>query len=155
MDDSNPATSTEQLVYIGRARAASGRLAHWYRPIVGNTLDSGRQVGTLKRYASSPIGAIVTVHRPAGTPDLIYTAGQYAPAISGAWHDEAAINEWRITDRAEHQRDANEARARKELAGIPDEFSTALDTLAAHFSRLNHSQRAALLSLVQTKLLRG
>ena len=83
------------------------------------------------------------------------SSGFAAPAISGAWHDEAAINEWRITDRAEHQRDANEARARKELAGIPDEFSTALDTLAAHFSRLNHSQRAALLSLVQTKLLRG
>lgn len=79
MDDTNPATSTEQLVYIGRARAASGRLAHWYRPIVGNALDSGRQVGTLKRYASSPIGAIVTVHRPAGQPDLIYTAGQYEP----------------------------------------------------------------------------
>lgn len=155
MDDTNPATSTEQLVYIGRARAASGKLAHWYRPIVGNILDSGRQVGTLKRYASSPIGAIVTVHRPAGQPDHIYTAGQYAPEISGAWHDEAAINEWRTTDRAEYQRDANESRARKELAGVPDEFITALDTLAAHFSRLNHSQRAALLFLVQTKLLRG
>lgn len=153
MDDTAP--NTEQLVYIGRARAASGKLAHWYRPVAGDALDPERQVGTLKRYALSPIGAIVTVHRPAGQPERIYTAGQYAPEISGAWHDEAAINEWRTIDRAEYQRDANETRARKQLAGLPDEFSAALDTLATHFSRLNHSQRAALLSLVQAKLLRG
>lgn len=155
MDDTAPAISTEQLVYIGRARAASGKLAHWYQPILGDALDPDRQVGTLKRYASSPIGAIVTVHRPAGQPELIYTAGQHAPEIAGAWHDEAAINEWRTRDRAEHQRDANEARARKQLTGIPDEFTAALEILATHFSRLNHSQRAALLPLVQTKLLRG
>ena len=71
----------------------------------------------------------------------------------GAFSDQTLIEQWRVRDRAEAQRDANERRIRRDLDGIPDEFSAALDVLARHFAKLNTPQRAALMNLVTAKLL--
>lgn len=146
-------TVTEDVVYVGRKSAANGKLAHWYRTLVDGVLTD-KELGSYKPYTAAPVGAIITITRPADEPNSLYTRGQYAPRIAGAYADRAATDEWRVTDQAEAQRDANERRVKRDLDGLPAEFTAALDTLGAHFSRLNSPQRAALLSLVSAKLLR-
>lgn len=151
---STPAeTTSEQVVYIGRNQARDGKIAHWYRKIVDGQLTDS-EVGSYKPYVSAPIGAIVTLTQPADEPDSVYTRGAHAPQLTGSWSDEEAINEWRTRDRAEYQRDANERRVKRDLAGLPDEFEQALEVLGKHFSRLNSSQRAALLTVVTARLYR-
>ncbi len=146
--------STEQVVYTGRRRIDSTRkLVHWYRPLVDGALDE-REFGAPKAYAGAPIGAIVEITRPADEPNMLYTSGQHEPRLVGAFSDQTLIEQWRVRDRAEAQRDANERRIRRDLDGIPEEFSAALDVLARHFAKLNTPQRAALMSLVTAKLLR-
>jgi hypothetical protein len=146
-------TVTEEVVYIGRKPAGNGKLAHWYRTLVDGEI-SDKEIGSYKPYTAAPVGAIITIIRPADEPTMLYTSGQYAPRITGAYADTAATDEWRVTDQAEAQRDANERRVKRDLDGLPAEFTAALDTLGAHFSRLNSPQRAALLTLVTAKLLR-
>lgn len=146
-------TVSEQVVYIGRRQANGGKIAHWYLTLVdGHLADT--EVGSYKPYVSAPIGAIITITRPAAEPNSVYTRGTYAPQLTGSWTDEEAINEWRTRDRAEYQLDANERRVKRDLAGLPDEFEQALEVLGKHFSRLNTSQRAALMTLVTARLYR-
>ena len=146
------ATVTEEVVYVGRKAASNGKLAHWYRTLDDGELTS-KELGSYKPYTSAPVGAIITITRPAGEPTVLYTGGQYTPRITGRYADTAATDEWRVADQAEAQRDANERRIKRDLDGLPEEFTTALDTVGAHFSRLNAPQRAALLTLVTAKLL--
>ena len=146
-------TVTEDVVYVGRRQAGNGKLAHWYRTLVDGEI-SDKELGSYKPYTSAPVGAIITITRPINEPNSLYTRGLHAPRIAGAYADRAATDEWRVTDQAEAQRDANERRVKRDLDGLPAEFTAALDTLGAHFSRLNSPQRAALLSLVTAKLLR-
>jgi hypothetical protein len=146
-------TVTEDVVYVGRRQAGNGKLAHWYRTLVDGEI-SDKELGSYKPYTSAPVGAIITITRPIDEPNSLYTRGLHSPRITGAYADRAATDEWRVTDQAEAQRDANERRVKRDLDGLPAEFTAALDTLGAHFSRLNSPQRAALLSLVTAKLLR-
>ena len=146
-------TVTEDVVYVGRRQAGNGKLAHWYRTLVDGEI-SDKELGSYKPYTSAPVGAIITITRPIDEPNSLYTRELHAPRITGAYADRAATDEWRVTDQAEAQRDANERRVKRDLDGLPAEFTAALDTLGAHFSRLNSPQRAALLSLVTAKLLR-
>lgn len=141
-----PQPPTEQVVYIGRRRADStGKLAHWYRPLVDGDLQD-REFGAPKAYAGAPIGAVIEVTRPVDEPNMLYTSGQYEPRLVGAFSDQTLIEQWRVRDRAEAQRDANERRIRRDLDGLP--------VLSRHFVKLNTPQRAALMSLVTAKLLR-
>ena len=43
---------------------------------------------------------------------------------------------------------------KRDLDGLPDDFESAIDILGKHFSRLNNSQRAALMTLVTARILR-
>jgi len=116
-------TITEEVVYVGRKAAGNGKLAHWYRALVDGEL-SDKEIGSYKPYTAAPVGAIVTINRPADEPTMLYTSGQYAPRITGAYADAAATDEWRVTDQAEAQRDANERRVKRDLDGLPAEFTT-------------------------------
>ena len=55
----------------------------------------------------------------------------------------------------EYQSSLTNTRVRKGLRDLPDEFDDALRVLTRHFVRLNHSQRAALLPLIQARILGG
>lgn len=145
----------EKVVYIGRRLTADGRIGYWYQSLVDDEL-SGRTHGAYKPYrAALPVGGIIEIRRPSDAPEQIYTSGPRGPRLVGAWEDTAAIEEWRLQDRAEAQVLALSKRAKKDLDGVPDEFEAAVATLARHFARLNHSQRAALLPLVQSRILGG
>ncbi|MFF8188856.1 hypothetical protein ACF044_16505 [Microbacterium sp. NPDC016588] len=143
----------EEVVYIGRKQAGNGKLAHWYRPLVNGVLEE-REIGSYKPYLSVPVGAIVTITRPADEPESLFVRGAHGPRLTGSWQDTAEISEWRTRDRAEYQRDANERRVKRDLDGLPDDFESAIDILGKHFSRLNNSQRAALMTLVTARILR-
>src|SRR3546814_13568573 len=108
-------------------------------------------MGADKPYTAGPVGAIVTIQRPAGEPTMLYTSGQYAPRITGAYADAASTDEWRVTDQAEAQRDANERRVNRDLDGLPAGFPAALDTLGAPFSPFHPPPRADLLHMVPPK----
>ena len=79
--------------------------------------------------------------------------GPHAPRVIDSWPHSSDIEKWRLDDRADAQAAHTARRAKKELQDIPDTFEQALDTLAAHFARLNTNQRAALLPLVQARIL--
>lgn len=143
---------TERLVYVGRRTTTAGKIAHWYRPIDG---DDRREVGSLKPYGSFSIGTVVEITRPADDPTKTYIAGVHRPRAVDTWTDEEEIAQWRVLDRAEYQVNAAAARIRKGLRDMPDEFEEALRVLTRHFAKLNHSQRAALLPLVQARILGG
>lgn len=141
---------TERLVYVGR-RLSSGKLAHWYMPLD----DPTRLVGSTKPYGSHSIGTVVEITRPANEPGKVYVSGDHAPRAVDAWENETEIAEWRVQDRADYQVHTSNARIRKGLRDMPDEFDEALRTLTRHFAKLNHSQRAALLPLVEARILGG
>jgi len=147
--------SIEQVVYIGRRLTSDGRIGHWYRDLVDGELSETAR-GSYKPYrAGIPVGGIIELRRPSDTPDRLYTSGPHGPRLAGAWEDVDAVTEWRLQDRSDAQVVAVSKRAKKDLDGLPDEFEAAVDTLARHFARLNHSQRAALLPLVQSRILGG
>lgn len=145
----------ETIVYIGRRLTSDGRIGHWYQDLVDGELSETAR-GSYKPYrAGIPVGGIVEIRRPIDAPDQLYTSGPHGPRLVGAWEDIDAVTEWRLQDRSDAQVVAVSKRAKKELDGLPDEFEAAVDTLARHFARLNHSQRAALLPLVQSRILGG
>lgn len=148
------AATKHRVVYVGRRLGRSNKLGYWYREIDDTGELTTNDLGMTRALASVPIGAVLTIHRPADSPQSVYTSGSFAPVVSDAWADAEAVTQWRIVDRADAQLVANEARARRQLKDTDDEFERALRTLAKHFAPLNHSQRAALLTYVQAKLLR-
>ncbi|KDA04623.1 hypothetical protein DC31_05895 [Microbacterium sp. CH12i] len=117
-------TTTARVIYIRRRLLAGHKIAYWYQ-----------------------------IRHPEDDPTKILIAGPSAPRVVGAWQDSEALTNWRIQDRADAQIAANAQRAQNDLQGIPDSFEEAPETLSAHFSRLNHSQRAALIPLVQARIL--
>lgn len=151
MSDDTASLPTERLVYVGRRAASSGKLAYWYMPLDDRT----RLVGGAKPYGSHDIGTVIEVTRPVGEPTQVYVSGEHGPRVIEAWQDEADIAEWRVLDRAEYQVHTSAARVRKGLRDMPDEFDEALRVLARHFAKLNRSQRAALLPLVEARILGG
>lgn len=148
---------TVQLVYIGRRIAANGKLAYWHLPLVDGEIPGADAVGGYKPYVpGASIGAIVEITRPEDAPGEYYAKGPNGPRTVGAWTDNPdKLNEWRMQDRADTQQIAAAARAKKDLAGIPDDFTAALEVIASHFARLSHTQRAALLPVVQSRILGG
>ena len=149
------ATSTEhQVVYVGRRLGRSNKLGYWYLELDNAGELTTHELGMTQVLASVPIGTVLTIHRPTDAPESVYTSGRFAPAISDAWADAEAVTRWRVIDRADAQLVANESRVRRQLKDTDDEFEEALSTLAKHFTPLNYSQRAALLTYVQAKLLR-
>lgn len=149
---SSEAVLKERVVYVGRRVGSAGKLAHWYMPVS----REGSLYGSLKRYSGDQaIGAVLEISRPADQPTSTYVAGEHAPRVVDVWSDEAEIAEWRVLDRAEYQQSVVVARVRRGLRDVPDEFDDALRVLTRHFAKLNHSQRAALLPLVQARILGG
>lgn len=146
-------TATARVVYIGRRLLAGQKIAYWYHELDdSDTLGAAK--GALKPYqAGLSIGAVLQIRQPEDDPTKILIAGPSAPRVVGAWHDPDAVANWRIQDRADAQIAANAHRAQKDLQGIPDSFEEALDTLSTHFAKLNHTQRAALIPLVQARIL--
>lgn len=145
----------EQVVYIGRRLTSDGRIGHWYQDLVDGKLSETAR-GSYKPYrAGIPVGGIVELRRPSDALDRLYTSGPHGPRLVGAWENVDAVTEWRLQDRVDAQVVAVSKRAKKDLDGLPDEFEAAVNTLARHFARLNHSQRAALLPLVQSRILGG
>lgn len=144
-------SSTERVVYVGRRLAESGKIAYWYQPVT----TGDRLVGSTKPYARHEIGAVLEITRPVDGPTQVYIAGEHAPRVVDTWEDQDDIARWRVLDRAEYQTSLTNARIRRGLRDLPDEFDDALRVLTRHFARLNHSQRAALLPLVQARILGG
>lgn len=146
-------TTTARVVYIGRRLLTGQKIAYWYHELDG-TDTLGAAKGALQPYqAGLTIGAILEIRHPEDDPTKILIAGPSAPRVVGAWHDPDAVSTWRTQDRADAQIAMNAQRAQKDLQGIPDSFEQALETLGAHFARLNHTQRAALIPLVQSRIL--
>lgn len=143
--------TTERVVYVGRRQDSSGRIAHWYMPVD----EDRRLAGNSKPYGSFEIGTVIEITRPADDPGRLYISGEHAPRAVDTWTDESAIAQWRVLDRAEYQVTAQAARIRKGLRDMPDEFDEALRVLTRHFAKLNHTQRAALLPLVEARILGG
>lgn len=151
-DASAGAVLKERVVYVGRRVGSTGKIAHWYMPVS----REGSLYGSLKRYSEDQgIGAVLEISRPPDQPTSTYVTGEHAPRVVDVWLDEADLAEWRVLDRAEYQQSVAAARVRKGLRDMPDEFEDALRVLTRHFARLNHSQRAALLPLVQARVLGG
>ncbi|MFH8253273.1 hypothetical protein ACH3VR_23100 [Microbacterium sp. B2969] len=145
----------EKVVYIGRRLTGDNRIAYWYQSLVDDELTE-KVIGSYKPYrAGLPVGGIVEIRRPNGAPDRLYTSGPRGPRLVAAWEDASRVAEWRMQDLADAQVVALSKRAKKDLDGLPDEFEDAVNTLARHFARLNHSQRAALLPVVQSRILGG
>lgn len=145
--------TVEKVVYIGRRLTGDNRIGYWYLPLVDGELTD-KATGSYKPYRSGlPVGGIVEISRPSDAPDRLYTSGPRGPRLVAAWEDADMVAEWRMQDLADSQVLALSKRAKKDLDGLPDEFKDAVDTLARHFARLNHSQRAALLPLVESQIL--
>lgn len=147
MTETNP---TERLIYIGRRATSNGKLAYWY---TREEDPRGPATGSYKAYGAFEIGAIVEITRPADAPEQLYVSGQHQPRAVDVWTEESDIADWRLLDRADYQAHQTEARVRKQLKGVPDEFEEAVNVLARHFAKLNTTQRAALLSVVQARIL--
>ena len=145
----------EKVVYVGRRLTKDQRIAYWYQPLVDGEL-SEKAIGSYKPYrAGLPVGGIVEIRRPRDAPDRLYTSGALGPRLVGSFDILDLVAEWRLQDLADSHVIALSKRAKKDLDGLPDEFEAAVTTLARHFSRLNHSQRAALLPVVQSRILGG
>lgn len=146
-------TSTSRVVYIGRRLLTGQKIAYWYRELDDpNTLGAAR--GAFQPYqADLPIGAVLEIRQPAGDDSKILVNGPNAPRVIGSWPRPADIEVWRLEDRADAQIAHTARRAQQDLQDIPDTFEQALNTLAAHFARLTTSQRAAMLPLVQARIL--
>ena len=147
--------TVEKVVYIGRRLTGDNRIGYWYLPLIDGELTD-KAAGSYKPYrAGLPVGGIVEIRRPSDAPDQLYTSGPRGPRLVAAWEDADQVAEWRMLDLADSQVLALSKRAKKNLEGLPDEFEDAINTLARHFARLNHSQRAALLPVVQSRILGG
>lgn len=147
--------TVEKVVYIGRRLTGDNRIGYWYLPLVDGELTD-KATGSYKPYrAGLPVGGIVDISRQSDAPDRLYTSGPREPRLVAAWEDADLVAEWRLQDLADAQVLALSKRAKKDLDGMPDEFEDAINTLARHFARLNHSQRAALLPVVQSRILGG
>lgn len=142
--------TVEKVVYIGRRLTGDNRIGYWYLPLVDGELTD-KAMGSYKPYrAGLPVGGIVEIRRPSDAPDQLYTSGPRGPRLVAAWEDADLVAEWRLQDLADAQVLALSKRAKKDLDGLPDEFEDAITTLAR-----NHSQRAALLPVVQSRILGG
>lgn len=146
-------TNTSRAVFIGRRLHIGRRLAWWYRQINDDD-TTGPAIGAFQPYqAGLAIGAIISIAHLDDDPTKILIDGPNAPRIIGAWHNPDDIAQWKILDRADAQAAATAARATTELQGLPDAFTDAIDTLRTHLTPLTHTQRAALLPLIQARIL--
>ena len=107
----DPTTAvSEMLENVAEASEFLKKLANPNRLMIVCALVDGelsdKEIGSYKPYTAAPVGAIVTINRPADEPTMLYTSGQYAPRITGAYADAAATDEWRVTDQADALRDA-------------------------------------------------
>lgn len=145
--------SASRVVYIGRRLLTGQKIAYWYRELDANdTLGAAK--GAFQPYqAGLPIGAVLEIRQPTDDPTKILMNGPNAPRVIDSWPHHADIETWRLDDLADAQAAHTAQRAQNTLQGIPDTFEQALDTLAAHFARLTATQKAALLPLVQTRIL--
>ncbi|GAB6855912.1 hypothetical protein [Microbacterium xylanilyticum] len=146
-------TVTTRMVYIGRRLVAGQQLTYWHQEIsLDGTLGAAK--GAVQPFqAGTPVGAVLEVRQPEGEPSKVYYTGLMAPRVVDAWKDPADVAQWRARDLADAQAAATARRARDELAALPDAFEQALEILREHFSVLPVMQRAALLPLVQARIL--
>ena len=146
-------TITSRVVYIGRRLLAGHKIAYWYREL-GADGSLGAAKGATEPYqAGLSIGAVLEVQQPASDPMKILVAGPRAPRVVAAWSQPADVERWRLEDRADAQAAAVARRAQTDLRDISDTFEEALDVLSEHFALLTFPQRAALLPLVQARIL--
>ena len=146
-------TVTTRMVYIGRRLVAGQQLTYWHQEIAPDgTLGAAK--GSMQPFqARTPVGAVLEVQQPEGEPSKVYYTGLMAPRVVDAWKNAADVESWRARDRADAQAAATARRARAELEGLPDAFEEAVEALRRHFSALPAMQRAALLPLVQARIL--
>ena len=144
---------TSRMVYIGRRLVAGQQVTYWHQEI-GPDGRLGAAKGALQPFqAGTPVGAVLEVLQPEGDPSKVYSTGLKAPRVVDAWHNQDDVARWRARDRADAQAAATARQARAELDSMPDAFEQAVETLREHFSGLPIMQRAALLPLVQARIL--
>lgn len=145
--------SASRVVYIGRRLLTGQQIAYWYRELDADDA-LGAAKGAFQPYqAGLPIGAILQIRQPADDTTKILVKGPNAPRVVGSWPHPTDIETWRLDDLADAQAAHTAQHAKNALQDIPDTFEQALDTLAAHFARLTATQKAALLPLVQARIL--
>lgn len=142
------ATTEEVVTYAGRRTLTTGKIGYSYQ-------DANGEV----RYYQSPmvdgqqVGNLITITRPADSPDSYYSRGQYAPRLTG--FDETVeadlLERWQAADRAAYQvkADADAAkRAAKQAGGVESH----IEALIAATRNLPGSQRAAFARYVEDRI---